>query len=88
MRLKPRSHGFNVRIRSSKLLPELLRRQPLVILGRRFVLLLVQEVFERGFLLRAACQDQLHPRHRQIGRSSAGVELGPGERMSIMPQCL
>ncbi len=62
---------------------ELFRRQPFVVAGGRLVLLIVEQLKQRGLLLRAALEYQQHAIHRQIGRRQGDVELGACQGMDI-----
>src|SRR5579872_724845 len=83
MRLKPRCDGLDVLTRGAKLQAELLRSKPAMEVRRRRVLLLFEQRLERGFLLRAARQDQKHALHRQGRWSGALVEFCPRQRMCV-----
>ena len=75
VRLQPRCDGLNILIRRAELPPELLRRKPFVVVGRSFVLLVIQQLSQRRFLLVTALQDQQHALHGQIRRSHSAIEL-------------
>ena len=54
-----------------------------MIVGRRLVLLLVEQARERGVLLGTALQDQQHPIQRQGCRSRAAIKARKRQRVSI-----
>ena len=58
LRGQPLRHRLNVRIGGAKLLAELLGSQPGVIVRGRLALLLIEDLPERGFLIRASLQEQ------------------------------
>ena len=85
LRREPIGHGLNVRIGGAELLPKLLRGEPLVIVGRGFDLLLIQQLPQRGFLLRRALQYEQHPFHGQaIGRGAlVNIPGAPADGYSL-----
>ena len=83
MGLQPRGNRLQVGIGGPKLLAVLLGREPLVIVGRRLVLLIVEQLAERSLLVRAVLQHQQHPRHGQTRRSCAQIVFRPRQRMRI-----
>ncbi len=85
VRLQPRRHGLYVGIGRAELLTELLRRQPLMIIGRRFALLLVEQRAQRRFLSGRALQQQKHPANGLAVGYGALIEPRPRERMGIAP---
>ncbi len=76
MRLQPRSDGLNVSVAGAELLAEVPGCQPFVIVGRTPVLLVVEKLFQRRFLLRTTLQYQKHALHGQRGRGAAQIKLG------------
>ena len=75
VRLKPRRDGLNVGIGRAELFAELCRSEPLVIVRRRLILLIVEQTPEGGLLLGTALQNQQHSFHRKAGRRRAEVEF-------------
>src|SRR5258708_2715790 len=75
VRLEPRRDGLNVGIGRAELFAELCGSEPLVIVRRSLVLLIVEQTPEGGLLLRTALQNQQHPFHRKAGRRCAEVEF-------------
>src|SRR3979411_2361918 len=65
VRLQPRRDGLNVGIGRAELFAELCGGEPLVIVRRTFVVLIVEQTPEGGLLLRTALQNQQHPFHRE-----------------------
>src|ERR1700722_2708541 len=86
VRFQPGCDRLDVLRRRAELRPELLRRQPFVIVRRRIVLLLLQQLPQSRFLVWASLQNQQHSLHRQACRRRALVELGSGQRMRISVQ--
>lgn len=74
VRLQPRADGLNVLVGGTELLAELLRREPLVIIGRG------------GFLLRTALQHEQHAIHCQARGSGAAIVLRLGQVIGVAPQ--
>ena len=83
MSLEPRRHRLHVLISRTKLLPELLRREPVVIVRRGFILLLVEQRLERGFLFGAAAEDEQHAIEREVRGRRAEVKLRTRQRMRV-----
>jgi hypothetical protein len=78
---QPRLHRRDILIRRSKLLAELIRRQPLVKVRITRRMQLADQLLERRFLARAALQHQVDPvQLRAVGQGSA-VVLRVGQRM-------
>src|SRR5579875_2680679 len=86
MRFEPVFDGLHILIGGTKLGTELSGREPVVIIRRVAVLLLREERFERGFLLRAALEQQQDVLHREAGGSKAAVEFGARERIDVAAQ--
>jgi hypothetical protein len=86
MRVEPVGHNLYVRVRATKLLAELLRREPFVIVRRSGALLLVQQSAERGLLVRAAPQQQQHPPDWLAVGRGALIVFRPRQRMRIVSQ--
>ena len=74
---------MNVGIGGAELLAELIGRKPLVIVGRGFVLLLIEELVESGFLFVAALEDDGDVRGELRTGNSAAIELGAREAMDV-----
>src|SRR5271170_791233 len=81
--LQPGGDFLDVLVGGAELLAELLWREPLMVVRRGLVLLLVEQLFERGFLLRTALQDQEHAGHRETGRSGAAIVFGAGQVVRV-----
>ena len=86
LRLEPGDDGLNVGVGGAELLSELLRREPLVVIGGGFVLLLIEQGFESRFLSGAALQDEQHAVEREAGWGGAAVEFGARERTDVALQ--
>src|SRR5258708_11038186 len=76
MRLQTRSDGLTVSVAGAELLAEVPGCQSFVIVGRTPVLLVVEKLFQRRFLLRTTLQYQKHALHGQRGRGAAQIKLG------------
>src|SRR5215471_5666833 len=86
MRLQPRDCDLNILIHRAEVLAEFVRREPLVVVRRAFVLLLIEQLPERPFLFGAALQHQQHAVQRQIGRRSSAIVLWTREGVSVSLQ--
>ena len=78
---KPGSDGLDIAVSQTGLSAKFGRHQPCVIAGRGFVLLVVEKLPERGFLLRAALSHQEHTLHRERYRSCANQTADAQEDM-------
>ena len=83
MRLQPCSDRLDVGVGGAELLAVLGGSEPLVIAGRGFVLLVVQQLAQGRLLLGAALQYQEHALHGECGRRRTEVELGTRQGMRI-----
>ncbi len=80
---EPVGDSLDVGIGGTELFAELIGRQPLVIVGRAFVLLLIEQLAERGFLFVAALESERHVRRGlRIGDRTA-IELRTRHRMHV-----
>ncbi len=86
MALQPSSHFLDIAVRWTELLPELFGRQPLAVARRRLILLVLEQLLQCTFLLRAALEHKQHAVHAKVERSRALVELQAGERMDVSLQ--
>jgi hypothetical protein len=65
--LKPPSNGVDVVRGNPKALADLDRRQPVVVVGRRGILLVLQKLRIRLFRLRRAGKNNREAMHREVG---------------------
>jgi len=86
LRREPTRDCLKVGIGGAKLLPELFGSEPLVKLGGRLHLLLVEQLPQRNFLIRPALQDQQHAPHGQAIRRHALVVCGTRQRVDVPSQ--
>ena len=84
--LQPSGNCLHVRVRRAEFLPEFLRGEPLVIIRRMPVLLIVKQLAQRQLLFRTAFQHQQHSLHWQRCRRSPQIEFRPGQGMGISLQ--
>ena len=78
---QPRLHRRNILVRNAKLLAELVRRKPLVIIRIPRRMQLPDHLIERRLLGRAALQQQVDPVQRCAVRRGSAIVLGIGQRM-------
>ena len=79
--LEPARDGVDILPGRAELLPELFRREPRMVTRRSGILLVCQELRERGFLFRAAFETQQDPLHGQGGRRTADSRSHRNQRM-------
>src|SRR6185312_530931 len=84
--LQPRRNRLYILFCGAKLLAEFLGSEPMVVKAGSTVLLLIEQILERGLLLSAAGQHQQHPLHRQIRRRKPAIKLAACQRMSVAGQ--
>jgi len=82
-RSKPVGDGCNVGIGGAKLRSELLRREPLVIIRRSLVLLLLEELREGRLLIVAALEKKRDARGGLRVGYGAAIEFGASEAMDV-----
>jgi hypothetical protein len=80
---EPIGDRLEVGIGRAELLTELLGGEPLVKPRRGFYLLVVEQLPQRGFLLRPALQDQEHALHGQVVRRHPLVKLRPRKGVDV-----
>ena len=83
---QPLSDSLNIGISGAKLLAELVRSQPSVVIGRRFVLLFFEELLKGNLLFRAALHEQKHSLQRLRVGNGALVELRASEGVHVPRQ--
>jgi hypothetical protein len=81
--LKPGSHRLDILIAGPELLAELVGGKPLMVARRVTVLLVVEELLQRGFLGITPLQNEEDARHRKIGRGRTLVKLRLRQRVRI-----
>jgi hypothetical protein len=86
LRSEPLRDDLNVGIGSAKLLAELLWGQPRVIVGRKFALLVLEQLLQRLLLLRAAVQEQQYAAHGHGVADRTAIVFGAGERVCVAAQ--
>src|SRR5258708_9991672 len=77
---KPVGYCLNIGIGRPKLCAELLRRQPLMKIGRILALLLPHQFLQRRILLRAALQQQQHAAHGRCVAHPSLIKFLPAAR--------
>jgi len=73
LRAKPRADRVDVVLAGAEALADLARREPAVIVGRRRILLILQQLLERLLARIGALQRDRERCQRKIGRNGAGV---------------
>jgi len=86
LRSEPLRDDLNVGIGSAKLLAELLWGQLSVIVGRRFALLLLEQLLQRLLVVRAALQEQQDAARGHGIADRTTIELGAGKGVSAPAQ--
>src|SRR5215467_10975642 len=84
--LEPSGDELKVLVRRAELQAELVGCEPFVVVGRGFVLLIVEKLVQGELLLRIALEDQQHALHWQIRRCRANIELWLSQRMRVASQ--
>jgi hypothetical protein len=86
VRLQPLGHSLDVLVGRTELLAKVFRREPLMVVWRALILLIVEQRQQRTFLRSAALEHQQHPVHRQVRRGYATIILRTRQRMCIALQ--
>jgi len=83
VRGEPSGDGLDISVSRAKPTTEFFGREPLVIVGRRFVLLFLEQLREGGVALGTVLEDKQHAFQRKIRRSGAAIKFAACERIGI-----